>query len=100
MERFKSWCLQIAEIVDAWRIVPRVLVLLYGLMLYNTITWYMNLQPYMLEDCKSDKVSECIVQAPTTQHAALVTAVVGISAAFFGLYANSGRSWGRDKSDK
>jgi hypothetical protein len=34
-----------------------------------------------------------VIQAPSTQHAALVTAVVGIAAAVFGLYSNSGRKW-------
>lgn len=85
--------LSLAEFIDAWRIIPRVLVVGYGFLLFKVVKWYMNLQPFMLEGCVSDTVTDCIVQAPTTQHAALVTAVVGVAAAVFGLYANSGRKW-------
>ena len=87
--------LSIAEATDAWRIVPRLLVTGYGVLLYNVVTWYSSLAPYMMEGCKSDVVQDCIVQAPTTQHAALVTAVVGVAAAFFGLYTSSGQKWDR-----
>jgi len=85
--------LAVAEFVDAWRIVPRLLVAGYGYVVYTVIMWYKELKPYMLEGCQSDVVKDCIVQAPTTQHAALVTAVVGMAAVVFGLYANSGKKW-------
>ena len=83
-----------AEALDAWRIVPRALVALYCYMLYKVIVWYMALEPHMIEGCKAQDMSQCIVQAPSTQHAALVTAVVGIAAAVFGLYTTSGKKWG------
>jgi hypothetical protein len=47
----------------------------------------------MMEGCKLEDMTQCIVQAPTTQHAALVTAVVGIAAAVFGLYTSTGKKW-------
>ena len=53
----------------------------------------MELTPYMIEGCVSTTVTDCIVQAPSTQHAALVTAVISIAAAIFGLYSSSGRKW-------
>ncbi len=90
---FRKGYLAFAEMLDAFRIFPRLLVLGYTYVLYSTIQWYMNLEPYMLEGCPVELGSQCIVQAPTTQHAALVTAVVGVAAAIFGLYANSGRKW-------
>jgi len=53
----------------------------------------MSLEPHMLLGCTSQTIIDCIVPAPTTQHAVLVTAVVGISAAVFGLYTSTGRKW-------
>lgn len=85
IDSFRLSHLCFAEFIDAWRIIPRFLVLLYGVLIYKTVSWYMNLQPYLLNDT--------IIEVPTTQHAALITAVVGISGAIFGLYANSGRKW-------
>ena len=77
--------LAMAEAVDAWRIIPRLLVGGYAYLIFKTVDWYMNLHPYLLGDH--------VVEAPTTQHAALVTAVVGVGAAVFGLYTNSGKKW-------
>lgn len=93
IDKFRQIHLSIAEALDAWRIIPRALVGLYCYMLYKIVEWYMDLEPYMLNGCKSQTVLDCIVQAPTSQHAALVTAVVGISAAVFGLYASTGKKW-------
>ena len=84
----------VAEWVDAWRIVPRIIVGGYAYMLWTVVTWYMALEPQLIENCATEILKElCVAQAPSTQHAALVTAVIGISAAVFGLYSNSGRKW-------
>jgi len=93
IDKFRQIHLSIAEGLDAWRVVPRVLVALYCYMLYKIIEWYMTLEPHIIDNCVSQAVTDCIAQAPTTQHAALVTAVVGISAAVFGLYTTSGKKW-------
>ena len=82
-----------AEIFDAWRVFPRLLVAGYGWLLYEVVQWYMKLDYHVIKGCVPSDTVQCVVEAPTTQHAALVTAVVGISAAVFGLYANSGRKW-------
>jgi len=93
VDKFRQIYLLIAEGLDAWRIVPRLLVSLYCYMLYKVVEWYMSLEPHIMEGCLSQIIKDCIVQAPTTQHAALVTSVVGISAAVFGLYSSTGRKW-------
>ena len=93
IDRFRQMHLSLAEALDAWRIVPRALVGLYCYMLYKIVNWYMDLAPYVIEKCVSSNALDCIAQAPTTQHAALVTAVVGISAAVFGLYSSTGKKW-------
>lgn len=89
-----------AEAVDAWRIVPRLMVAGYAYMLAYMIYWYMQLKPYVLTDCvtalgpgAAASIQHCIMIEPTTQHTALITAIVGISAGVFGFYANSGRNW-------
>ena len=58
--------------LNEWRIVPRVLVLLYGLMCYQVAEWFM------------------LIPDPSSQQAAFVSIVLGSSAAWFGLYVNSG----------
>lgn len=54
------------------RIVPRAMVLMYGYIFYEVTGWFMTLV------------------APNSQQAAFVSVIVGASAAFFGLYVNSG----------
>ena len=93
IDTYRKGHLAVAELVDAWRVVPRLMVGAYSYLVYITVKWYMALEPKMIEGCVSEVVTNCIYQAPTTQHAALVTAVVGVSAAVFGLYTNSGRKW-------
>ena len=93
IDTYRKAHLAVAELVDAWRVVPRLLVGGYSYLIFVVVKWYMSLEPRMIEDCMSLVVTECIYQAPTTQHAALVTAVVGIAAVVFGVYANSSRKW-------
>ena len=71
----KETLLNIAEILDAYRVVPRILVLTYSLMLWNITQWFQGL---------SD---------PTNPQATFVSVVYGASAGMFAFYANSGRNW-------
>jgi len=61
-----------AKDLDAWRIVPRLLILSYMLVFYKTCTWFMELPD------------------PTNAQAGFVSVIVGAGAAWFGLYVNSG----------
>lgn len=84
----------IAEWVDGWRLIPRLLVAGYAYMMWVVVKWYMNLTPHMIEGCDIDKLGEaCIAVAPNTQHAVVLTAVVGVAAAVFGLYTNSSKKF-------
>lgn len=65
----------VAEVIDSFRVVPRVILALYGVLVWQIVDWYM------------------LLPEPSTQHAALVTIVVGVIAPVVGLYQNSGRSW-------
>ena len=94
IDAWRKLHLAFAEWVDAWRIVPRAIVVAYAYMMYDMGKWYTSLKPYMIEGCNAAVLKEaCIAQAPTTQHMALVTAAVGIAAAIFGLYTASGKKW-------
>lgn len=63
--------------INRWRIIPRTLILMYGYLFYEVTHWFMALT------------------TPNSQQAAFVSAIIGASAAFFGLYVNSGG----DKND-
>jgi len=58
--------------VNQWRIIPRVLVGWYSLLVWRVTDWFM------------------LLDAPTTEHTIFVSTVIGMSAAIFGLYVNSG----------
>lgn len=62
------------EQFNAWRVVPRLLVTLYGFMCWYVADWFMG-----LED-------------PTTAQTTFATAIWGAAAAWFGFYVNSGNA--------
>jgi hypothetical protein len=62
------------EKLDAWRIIPRALILAYMIVFYQTCNWFMSL---------SD---------PNNAQAGFVSVVVGAGAAWFGLYVNGNRA--------
>lgn len=95
IDSWRKFHLAIAEWIDAWRIIPRAVVILFGYGVYGVTKWYMSLEPRLLEGCveAGGKVAECIVQAPTTQHTALLSAMFALAAAVFAFYSNNGRKW-------
>ena len=60
--------------LDSWRIVPRLLILSYMIVFYQTCNWFMNLPD------------------PNNAQAGFVSVVVGAGAAWFGLYVNGKKS--------
>jgi hypothetical protein len=94
IDAWRKFHMAFAEWVDAWRIIPRIVLLAYGYMTWDIITWYQELKPYMMKDCDVKTLGEaCIVSAPSTEHMALVTAVIAVAAAVIGLYTGSGKKW-------
>lgn len=64
------------ETLDRWRVVPRLMVAGYGLLIWRVSEWFMSLPD------------------PNGAQSAFVSTLVGASAAVFGLYVNSGgRQW-------
>ncbi len=58
------------EKLDAWRIVPRLLIVSYMIVFYQTCNWFMALD------------------LPNNAQAGFVSVIVGAGAAWFGLYLN------------
>ena len=68
-----TWYNQISSSrIDKWRIWPRALITLYGIMFWRTTEWFMALPE------------------PTAPQSAFVSVIVGAGAAWFGLYVGSG----------
>ena len=65
-----------SSVIDKWRIWPRMLITLYGIMFYRVTEWFMTLPE------------------PTNSQSAFVSVVVGAGAAWFGLYCGSGSKKG------
>lgn len=63
----------LAVAIDAWRIFPRIFITTYIYLLYKSSMWFMALPE------------------PTMEQAGLISVIVGAGAAWFGLYANSGK---------
>ncbi len=64
----------IIKTINGLRIVPRLLIGLYGYVFYEVAQWYMSLPE------------------PTNPQASFVAIIVGAAAAWFGLYVNSGKN--------
>jgi len=62
------------ERLSAWRIVPRLLILCYMLVFYQTTQWFMAMPD------------------PNNAQAGFVSVIVGAGPAWFGIYVNGTRS--------
>jgi hypothetical protein len=111
---FRRISLVIAESVDAWRIIPRVILILYATLVFNLYLWYKSIPTYINEQCDAGvlgvlmerglsleeaKVMACsvidIVGGPTAAQSTFVTTIIGLSTGIFGLYVATGRKWER-----
>ena len=71
--QYQRW-IDLAHMVDQWRMFPRVFITTYIYLLYKVVIWYMDLA------------------APSMEQSGLVSVVVGAGAAWFGLYTGSSKS--------
>ncbi len=71
--RFQT-IIDLAKAVDAWRIFPRAFLSVYIYLLYAVVEWFMR------------------IPDPTLEQSGLVSIVVGAGAAWFGLYAGTGKN--------
>lgn len=71
--------LEIAKVVDAFRIFPRLFIVTYIILILSGAFWFMGLA------------------APTAVQAGFMSVLVGAGAAWFGLYVNSGPKLNKDE---
>lgn len=76
MGKVKEFFLIWAEIVDAWRVVPRAVLFFYGCFTWNVYLWIKDLE------------------SPTVEQTGIMYAVIGVAGMIFNFYAKSGRAWG------
>ena len=62
----------IADLLDRFRIIPRALVIMYGVLVWETTEWFMALTE------------------PNMAQAGFLSTIIGAGAAWFGFYVNSG----------
>jgi hypothetical protein len=75
--RYQS-LIDFAKMLNHWRIFPRVFLTVYIILLYDVVQWAMMLETM------------------STQQSGLVSVVVGVGAAWFMSYVNSGPGKGKD----
>ena len=63
---------EIPEMLDNWRVIPRLLIFMYAVVFYQTMNWFM------------------LLENPNNAQGGFVSVIVGAGAAWFGLYVNSG----------
>lgn len=110
--RFRKYSLALAESFDAWRIVPRTILIIYSALVFNLYLWFKSIPTFVQERCDAGmlkllvesnvsleeaKTLACtivdVVGGPTSAQSAFVTTITGLSAGIFGLYAATGRRW-------
>lgn len=112
VSRFRKYSLALAESFDAWRVAPRMVLIIYSALVMNLYLWFKSIPTFVQEKCDPQtlkimldmgkslddaKLLACsvvdVVGGPTATQSAFVTTIVGLSAAIFGLYTSTGRRW-------
>ena len=87
----KQFWLDLAEVFDAWRVVPRVLLFSYCAWVvavtHDILVWYQALPA-------GDRTLEASGLA-----AAVITAVTGFASWVTKIYLHGGRSWANEESE-
>ena len=69
---YQKW-IWLSNMIDSWRIFPRLFLSVYVFLLYYSTMWFMNLPD------------------PTLEQSGLISIIVGAGAAWFGLYAGTAK---------
>lgn len=112
MLRFRKYSLALAESFDAWRVIPRAILVVYSALVLNLYLWFKSIPTFVQERCdaamlkmllerniglEEAKLLACsivdVVGGPTAAQSAFVTTITGLSAGIFGLYTATGRKW-------
>lgn len=112
MMKFRKYSLAMAESFDAWRVIPRLILVAYSALVLNLYLWYISIPTYIQEKCdgavlkifldsgstiEQAKELACsvmdVVGGPTAAQSAFVTTIIGLSTGIFGMYTATGRKW-------
>lgn len=112
MMKFRKYSLALAESFDAWRVIPRAILVVYSALVLNLYLWFKSIPTFVQERCdtamlkmlldtgitlEDAKLMACsivdVVGGPTAAQSAFVTTITGLSAGIFGLYTATGRRW-------
>ena len=118
MSRFRKYSLSLAESFDAWRVIPRIVMLMYSVLVTHLYLWYKSIPTFVQEKCdptilrmmmdqhislEESKLIACtivdVVGGPTASQTTFVTTIIGLSTGIFGLYTATGRKWERGSPD-
>ena len=72
---WQKW-IWLSNMIDAWRIFPRLFLSVYVFLLYYSTMWFMGLEN------------------PSLEQSGLISIIVGAGAAWFGLYAGTDKNKG------
>jgi hypothetical protein len=110
----KMW-LKYAEVIDAYRVFPRILIIAWMWSVGLTLHWYIDFPTYPIIQCSENvfnaatQAGASIAQAESIAcrqtgvvdrpagYTALLSVLIGASAGVFGLYTNTGRKWDNAK---
>lgn len=112
MQNLKDILLPTAEIFDAWRVIPRIVLVLYASLVFSLYLWYRSIPTYVQEQCDESLIGTLLAQGvdlaeaqavactvidivggPTMAQSTFVTTIIGLSTGIFGLYVATGRKW-------
>ena len=110
---FRKWSLAIAETIDAWRIVPRVIITGYSILVWYMVDAFLAIETISKVDCDA-AVLKVLLEGgqsletatniacrvvdtigPPISYTTLLSVVIGAAAAVFGLYASTGKDWSK-----
>jgi hypothetical protein len=107
----RRWSLVAAEQFDAWRVVPRIILIVYGWMVWKVSVWYMSIPSANQMQCQADVLRTLFEQSvpidqarsiacsivdtiggPTSEQTMFVSIFTGLSSVVIGLYLNTGKT--------
>lgn len=113
LHTIRKMFLAVAEIVDAWRVVPRIVLSAYAFLVGYMIIFILKYDNVEKVEC-DDKVMSVVLEnghslvqaqemacrvvdviGPPTSWITLVSVIVGASAAVFGLYGSGRKDWSK-----
>lgn len=119
MKKFKAWLLTLAESFDAWRVVPRLMLVSYGYLVWALFVWYKSIPQYVQTKCDGAVLQVLLdngqrlevarelacnivgsIGGPTSEQTMFVTTIIGLSTGIFALYTTTGRQWQKESKSE